>query len=175
MAERVAPDRWRARVERARTDGYTFLNDLTAVDEIAASTIRVLLRLEDPRHGAQLDLATEVDREAPRLDGIASVFPGAAWLQRQVHDLFGVEFSGDDRHPLIVHGGGAPLRKDALLAPRIERRWPGALEPGQAQASPSGRKLLPPGVPDPAVAEDPATTPAEVALSATGTRVRRRR
>ena len=67
------------------------------------------------------------------------------------------------------------FRKDVLLAPRQETRWPGALEPGESDASPSRRKLVPPGVPDPAVVADPASTPADIALSATGTRVRGRR
>lgn len=73
--------------------------------------------------------------------------PGAAWLQRQVHDLFGVSFDGGDNRPLIHHVGGAPLRKDVLLEERQVRPWPGALEPGHS--APGARKLVPPGVPDP--------------------------
>lgn len=175
MAEMVAADRWRERVALARDEGYGFLNNLTAIDEIADDKIRVLLRLENVDDRTSLVLATEVPRDEPRLAGIADVFAGASWLQRQVHDFFGVEFLGDDQRPLIVHDGGAPLRKDALLTPRVEKRWPGALEPGESQAAPSGRKLLPAGVPDPAVLDDPEATPADIALSATGTRVRRRR
>jgi len=62
-----------------------------------------------------------------------------------------------------------------LLEPRQTRHWPGALEPGESTQSPSRRKLVPPGVPDPAVLADPAATAADVALSATGARVRRAR
>ncbi len=166
----------RTEAERALADGFTFLVHLTAVDEIGRSDeIRVLVLLERPEDGERRTLSTLVPRDggvAPRLDDL---YPAAAWLQRQVHDLFGVSFEGADDRPLIHHGTGAPLRKDVLLEPRSDVSWPGALEPGESEASPSRRKLLPVGVPDPTVAQDPRATPEDIALSATGTRVRGRR
>ena len=173
---RVEPDRWRAAVAEALAAGHTFLANLTAVDELGRSDhIRVLLRLLNPDTGDDLTLETFTAREDARLADIADLLPGAAWLQRQVHDLFGVSFDGGDNRPLIHHAGGAPLRKDVLLTGRLETAWPGALEPGESGASPSRRKLVPPGVPDPAVLADPDSSPADVALSATGARVRRQR
>lgn len=165
---------YRVDAEAAHADGFTFLVFLTAIDELGKSDdIRVVALLERPADGARRQLEVFVPRDggiAPRIDDL---YPAAAWLQRQVHDLFGVEFDGADNRPLIHHGEGAPLRKDFLLAPRAETPWPGALEPGES--SPGGRKLLPVGVPDPAVADDPDATAEDVALSATGTRVRGRR
>lgn len=167
---------WREEALAAHAAGYRFLLDLTAVDEIGRSNhIRVILRLLDPVTGESRTLDTLADRDDARLPSLSDVWPGAAFLQRQVHDLFGVEFQGADNRPLIHHGGGAPLRKDVLLEPRLETQWPGALEPGEAGASPSRRKLVPPGVPDPAVLADPASSAEEIALSATGARVRRLR
>jgi len=176
QVEVVAPERWRSRVAELRAAGFELLVTLTAVDEVGRSDhIRVLLRVENPVDGGQARLAVLVPRDAPSLPDVADVYPGAAWLQRQVHDFFGVEFLGGDNRPLIHHGGGAPMRKDVLLEPRQTRQWPGALEPGESTQSPSRRKLVPPGVPDPAVLADPAATAADVALSATGARVRRAR
>lgn len=165
---------WRAEIEAAKAAGFTFLYNLTAVDEVGHSDhIRVVLWLERPADGASERIEALVDRDQPSLPGIGELFPGAAWLQRQVHDFFGVEFDGGDNRPLIQHGGGAPLRKDVLLGPRQELHWPGALEPGESDAAPGRRKLVPPGVPDPAVLADPEATAADIALSATGARVRR--
>lgn len=167
---------FRRDAELALAEGYTFLLHLTAVDEIGRSeSIRVLALLERPGDGERRTLSALVPRDggaAPRIDDL---YPAAAWLQRQVHDLFGVTFEGADNRPLIHHGDGAPLRKDVLLEPRTAVAWPGALEPGESEAAPGRRKLLPVGVPDPAVAADPHATPEDVALSATGTRVRGRR
>lgn len=172
----VDPARWRAAVADARAEGFAFLADLTAVDEVGRSDhLRVILRLENPDHRTRLTMSVLVPRDDPTLADVADVFAGAAWLQRQVHDLYGVRFDGGDDRPLIHHGGGAPMRKDVLLAPRQETRWPGALEPGESDQSPSRRKLVPPGVPDPALLADPSTTPADLAMSATGARVRRGR
>lgn len=167
---------WRAEAEAALAEGYTFLLNLTAVDEVGRSDhIRVLLRLLDSKTGGERTIDTLAERDDPHVADLADLFPGAAFLQRQVHDFFGVEFDGGDNRPLIHHGGVAPLRKDVLLTGRLETAWPGALEPGESGASPSRRKLVPPGVPDPAVLADPDSSPADVALSATGARVRRQR
>ena len=167
-------DAWRDRVAQARTEGFTFLANLTAVDEVGVSDhIRVLLWLERPTDGDRLRLDVLVDRDDASLPDVADIYPGAAALQRQVHDLYGVAFDGGDNRPLIHHGGGAPMRKDVLLEQRQTAHWPGALEPGESDSSPSRRKIVPPGVPDPGVLADPSATPADIALSATGARVRR--
>ncbi|MHA6512451.1 NADH-quinone oxidoreductase subunit C [Tessaracoccus sp. Z1128] len=172
--EMVDAGAWRGRVAAARAEGFTFLANLTAVDDVGLSDhIRVLLWLENPDDGARTHLGVLTPRDDAHLPDVADLYPGAAWLQRQVHDFFGVQFDGADNRPLIHHAGGAPLRKDALLEPRQTRHWPGALEPGESEQSPGRRKLVPPGVPDPAVVADPAATPADIALSATGSRVRR--
>ena len=175
-AEQVEAAHWHTRAAEAREAGFTLLTNLTAVDEVGQSDhIRVLLWLERPDDGRQVHLAALTARDDAHLPDLTDLFPGCAWLQRQVHDFFGVAFDGADNRPLTHHGGGAPLRKDVLLEPRQTQHWPGALEPGESEQSPSRRKLVPPGVPDPAVVTDPAATPADIALSATGARVRRLR
>ena len=75
--------------------------------------------------------------------------------------MFGLGFDGFDDgtglglRPLLLPEGfeGTPLRKSFVLAARASKPWPGAKEPGESDAhgtgSPSRRKLLPPGVPDP--------------------------
>lgn len=171
----VSAEHWHDRVRRARDDGHDFLVNLTAVDEIGRSShIRVWLWLRN-RDGDTLTLHTTCDRDDPHLADVSDVFAGAAWLQRQVHDFFGVVFDGGDDTPLLNHHGGAPLLKDVLLEPRITTRWPGGLEPGETQASPGRRRLVPPGVPDLRVLADPAATPEQIARSAAGMRTGRSR
>ena len=127
-------------------------------------------------------LGCELPRSDPHIDSIHGVFAGAAWHEREVAELFGVEFIGGDHRRLLLSPEfeGTPLRKDEVLAARTGMSWPGAKEPGESEASPSRRRLVPPGVPDPAVwgdrdAAQPPADPAEVAESAVGGRVRRRR
>lgn len=146
MAEyEVPPEYWASEAAGARNAGFRLLINLTAVDELGRGDhIRVILTLENPETRDRADLVTTTPRDDARLPDLAGVFPGAAWLQRQVHDFFGVTFDGGDNRPLIHHAGGAPLRKDVLLEPRQAKPWPGAVEPGSSE--PGRRKRLPPGV-----------------------------
>lgn len=180
---------WRATVAEARDAGYRFFDWLGAVDEIGRrDTLRVVLVLRDldVPGGEPLTLTTEVPRDRARLDSIAGVFAGAGWHEREAAELFGLEFVGGDRRRLLLDPGydGTPLRKDEVLPARSAVGWPGAKEPGEGAsapgaAAPSRRRMVPPGVPDPAVwgDRDPGSAPAEpveVAESAVGGRVRRR-
>jgi NADH-quinone oxidoreductase subunit C len=80
------------------------------------------------------------------------LFRGAAWAERETHEMFGVVFDGHPGlAPLLLPEGfeGHPLRKDFPLAARAAQDWPGAREPGEraAPARPR-RRLVPPGVPE---------------------------
>jgi NADH-quinone oxidoreductase subunit C len=182
----VAPESWLATVERARADGFTFFDWLGAEDQIGRSdTLRVMLalrRLDSP--GEVALLGVELPRDAPKLASIRGIFAGAAWHEREAAELFGVEFIGGEQGRLLLGSGfvGTPLRKDEVLAARTGVSWPGAKEPGESGEVGEGgrRRLVPPGVPDPAVwgdreASAPDPDPAEVAGSAAGGRTRRRR
>ena len=199
----VAPEQWLAAVAAARDDGYRFFDWLGAEDLVgrqdALLVVLALRRLDRPAD--VLLLGAELDRAAPRLPSIRSLFAGAAWPERETAELFGVEFVGGQPGRLLLAPGftGTPLRKDEVLAARTARGWPGAKEPGESDLSPQSRpgpepgggraaagparkarRLVPPGVPDPAVwgerdAADPDPEAAEVAESAAGGRTRRRR
>jgi NADH-quinone oxidoreductase subunit C len=183
---------WRRSVEAARDEGFRFFDWLGVVDEIGRrDTLRIVLALRDLARSAEvLLIATEVPRAAPRLESIREVFAGAAWHEREAAELFGVEFAGGERGRLLLNPEfeGTPLRKDEVLAARTGIGWPGGKEPGESDAagevrsgaSPGRRRMVPPGVPDPAVwgdreHGDGVPDPAEVADAVTGGRVRRRR
>lgn len=100
--------------------------------------------------------------EGRALASVTDLFAGAAWHERETAEMFGVGFEGFDDgtgmglRPLLLPDGfeGTPLRKSFVLAARASKPWPGAKEPGEgggarAKRSPSRRRLLPPGVPDP--------------------------
>ncbi|MCP2260381.1 NADH-quinone oxidoreductase subunit C [Streptoalloteichus tenebrarius] len=119
-----------------------------AVGERHAVTLHVLA----PPAWDGLLLRTELPDGVP-LPSVAGVWAGAAWHEREVAEMFGVELSGHpDPRRLLLPGefAGHPLRKDFVLASRVVRPWPGRLEPGEdGTAAPSRRRLAPPGVPGP--------------------------
>ncbi|MFK4019214.1 NADH-quinone oxidoreductase subunit C [Streptomyces albogriseolus] len=149
----VPSDAWIPALEAARDRlGCTFFDWLSAVDEPGAG-FRVTAHVAALSPVRRLLLRTTVPHEAPVLPSAVDVYAGAAWHERETHEMFGVDFTG---HPgldhLLLPDGfeGHPLRKDFVLAARVAKAWPGAKEPGESElGGPKRRQMLPPGVPDP--------------------------
>lgn len=149
----VPPSSWTdaLRVARDRLT-CTYFDWLSAVDEpgtgfhvsahvVALSPVRRLL------------LRTTIPHEAPTLASAVDVYAGAAWHERETHEMFGVIFVG---HPALNHlllpetFEGHPLRKDFVLAARVAKAWPGAKEPGESEhGGPKRRQMLPRASPTP--------------------------
>jgi NADH-quinone oxidoreductase subunit C len=92
-----------------------FLEDLTAVDWPKRNVIEVVYHLFSFRHRHGMVLKVEADRSAPRVPSVEAVWKAANWFEREVFDLFGVEFTGhpDLRRLLLPDDWiGHPLRKD---------------------------------------------------------------
>jgi NADH-quinone oxidoreductase subunit C len=152
----VPAERWVEALAYARDDlGCAFFDWLTAVD-LLADGFAVVVHLWAPEQRHHLLLRTRVPRDSPRLPTATGVFRGASWHERETYEMFGVDFAGHPHLvPLLLPEGfeGRPLRKEFVLAARAAKPWPGAKEPGESDhehGAPSRRKLLPPGVPDPA-------------------------
>jgi NADH-quinone oxidoreductase subunit C len=143
----VDPGQWLVALGVARGSGATWFDLLAAYDDGAAG-IAVLVHLSTPDARDHLLVRTHVPREAASLPSATSVYPGAAWHEREAHELLGVEFAGHpDPRPLLLHSAAvAPLRKDVLLDARLQTPWPGEKEPGESDGR-ARRRLLPPGVP----------------------------
>ncbi|MCG6497331.1 NADH-quinone oxidoreductase subunit C [Kitasatospora sp. A2-31] len=135
--------------------GLSFFDWLSAVDELAEgfSVVAHLASADAPgvRH---LAVRTRVPRDGAALPTAVPVYAGAAWHERETHEMFGIDFPG---HPylatLLLPDGfeGYPLRKEFVLAARVAKAWPGAKEPGESDHGdgPARRKMQPAGVPDP--------------------------
>jgi NADH-quinone oxidoreductase subunit C len=156
LAVDVPVEHWVGAVTALRdVCGATYLDWLSAVDELTDG-FRVLVHLA--RLGTPVEHAlvrTLVGREAPVVPSLVACFAGAAWHERETHEMFGIDFTdGVPLEPLLLPEDfeGHPLRKDFVLASRVAKPWPGAKEPGESdhEGAPSRRKTLPPGVPEPA-------------------------
>ncbi|MEU4212868.1 NADH-quinone oxidoreductase subunit C [Streptomyces sp. NPDC026206] len=157
---------WIPALETARTTlGCTFFDWLSAVDE-PGTGFRVCAHVAALPGGTggtggsggtgavrRLVVRTTLPHDAPALPTATGVYAGAAWHERETHEMFGIGFTGHPHLvPLLLPEGfeGHPLRKDFVLAARVAKAWPGAKEPGEsAEGGPKRRQMLPPGVPDP--------------------------
>ena len=145
---------WTAALTRARDDlGCDFFDWLAAVDEEAEGySVVAHVWSTARRHGVLV--RTRLPHDGAALDSVVEVYPGAAWHERETHEMFGIDFPG---HPHLVplllppEFEGHPLRKDFVLASRVAKAWPGAKEPGESHAEGTAKRqpMRPPGVPAP--------------------------
>ncbi len=95
--------------------GYDFLSDLSATDEFPdPQRFQVVYHLFSTKRHARIRVKTRV-REGQKVPTAISVWPAANWAEREVYDMFGVEFAGhpDLRRILMdMRWVGYPLRKD---------------------------------------------------------------
>ncbi|MFZ5869273.1 MAG: NADH-quinone oxidoreductase subunit C [Actinomycetota bacterium] len=161
----VPRERWVEALTAARDVlGCDMLDWLSAVDEPDGdpSGVDVVAHVVATRSAPlqRFLLRTRVPASDPVLASATGVWPGAAWHERETHEMFGVDFTGftdavgEPLRPLLLPEGfeGTPLRKSFVLAARAVKPWPGAKEPGESgegHAAPGRRKVQPPGVPDP--------------------------
>lgn len=107
---------------RILRDDFAFdtLPVLTAVDYYPRKEGRfdVVYVLYATRLRYYFNLRAAVDESPAEIDTVEGVFPGANWREREVWDLFGINFKGHSdlrRIMMPPHWQGHPLRKDYPL------------------------------------------------------------
>jgi NADH-quinone oxidoreductase subunit C len=115
----AAPPALRRIMEFLKNDSRMLFNvllDVTAVDYLGREPrFEVVYHLLSLPHNQRLRIKVRVSGEKPVLDSLTGLWESANWLEREVWDMFGIEFTG---HPnlkrilLYPEFQGHPLRKD---------------------------------------------------------------
>ncbi|RKX18511.1 MAG: NADH-quinone oxidoreductase subunit C [Candidatus Zixiibacteriota bacterium] len=106
---------------------FAFLLDICAIDwlgqaEETDGRFEVFYNLYSLKNKSRLFLRVRLSGDDPEIDSLTSLWQSANWLEREVYDLFGVEFTG---HPNLIkivtpdELKGHPLRKDYPLTYEI--------------------------------------------------------
>ncbi len=111
---------WVAFAEAAKAAGFEMCVDVTAVDYLGRREIRfeVVANLLSVEHGLRLRMLLPVDfdpGEPTMVPTLTGVWPGANFFEREVFDMFGIEFEGHPDLSRILmpdEWEGHPLRKD---------------------------------------------------------------
>jgi NADH-quinone oxidoreductase subunit C len=111
---------------------FALLVELTAVDFWPREPrFEVLYLLVSIEHRLRLRWKVRLAADDARLGTVTGVWPAANWLEREVWDLFGIEF---DRHPdprrllMPEDWEGFPLRKDYPVQINLTPRTTEALQ-----------------------------------------------
>ena len=102
--------------EAVLQNGYTFLEDVTAVDWYPSEPrFQITYHILSMSLKARLRLVVRLDGGDAAIDSITPVWPSANFYEREVFDLFGVHFGGHPNLRRIMmpeDWNGNPLRKD---------------------------------------------------------------
>ncbi|MEO5510860.1 MAG: NADH-quinone oxidoreductase subunit C, partial [Longimicrobiales bacterium] len=104
---------------------YDLLADLTAVDFGGGRPLEVVYQLWSIPNKSALRVKAMLPLDALEIQSVEGLWKTADWLEREVFDLFGINFSGhpDMRRILMPenYAEGHPLRKDFPLRGRFTR------------------------------------------------------
>ena len=101
-------------------------NIATAVDDF--DNIEILYHFSADASGIVISVrAILKDKEDPHIDTITSITKSAWWIEREMHELFGIHFNGNsDLRPLLLPDdwpkGVYPLRKNFVVPKRDSRK-----------------------------------------------------
>lgn len=158
---RVTRDSWATAAEALRDLGFTFFDFLSCIDWYPAihgkneepptnplvvpatsaeldhgttggeTRFQLMARLFSPEKLIGLHLKCDLPDDELWAPTWSKVFAGADWNEREVWEMYGVDFPG---HPNLIHiylpGGfeGHPGRKDFPLLARHVKPWPGLVD-----------------------------------------------
>jgi NADH-quinone oxidoreductase subunit C len=107
-------------VEALRSElGFALFLDVTAVDYPERKPrFDVVYHFLAPSQMQRVRLKLQVDGDAPEVPTLTGHFGSARYMEREVHDMYGIRFAGNaDLRPILLYEGfeGHPLRKDYAM------------------------------------------------------------
>ncbi len=102
--------------------GFDMLMDLFAVDYLNYSPplpdgnrFAIITHLYSTKNNGRLFIKSYYPAESPQAVSLTPAYPAANWFEREVFDMYGINFSGHpDLRRILMYEGfeGHPLRKD---------------------------------------------------------------
>jgi NADH-quinone oxidoreductase subunit C len=107
-------------VKRLKAEfGFELLLDVTAIDYPERSPrFDVVYHFYSRPHNARIRLKMSVPESEPAVPTLTTLYGSARFLEREAHDMYGIEFTGNaDLRPILLYEGfvGHPLRKDYAM------------------------------------------------------------
>ena len=129
-------------IQNLRDEGFIVCIDVTAVDylenpkrdlpiAIKPERFEIVINLLSHASRERIRLRVQVPEDDPSLPTLFDIYPGSEALEREVHDLFGINFDGHPDMTRILmpeEWNGYPLRKDYEVGqnPVLYKEAPGS-------------------------------------------------
>ena len=98
-----------------KEEGFEHLSFITCVDWLEDNEFELVYHLASYEGGVHAMVKTRIDRDNPVYLSIVPLFEHAQTYERELHEMFGVEFTGNDRlTPLLLTNWQEipPMRRD---------------------------------------------------------------
>ena len=120
----LMPDQLKQHAHNLKESGFDYLSYITAVDY--STTLDLVYVVRSFEKNEENIWKVSLDSSNPKVPSLAPIYKGADWYEREVYDLFGVEFIGHPNLKRILlpdDWEGHPLRKDySMETPRLPYR-----------------------------------------------------
>ncbi len=119
---------WLAGIDWSKT---TEVGDGVADPEALEERFEVVCRLSSVVNADAANFVTTVPKDDPSIQSLTASIGGAAWHEREAHEMFGIDFVGNDNlKPLYLPDDfiGNPLLKSYPLISRDVKPWPGDVD-----------------------------------------------
>lgn len=119
---------WLSAIDWSRT---TEVGEGVADPDSLVERFEVLCRLSSVRNADAAIFVAVLDRSEPSIASLTEFIGGAAWHEREAHEMFGIDFVGNDNLiPLYLPDAfvGNPLLKSYPLIAREVKPWPGEVD-----------------------------------------------
>lgn len=116
----VSPADWKPMGQFLKDSGLDYFSFMTAVDK--KEKFVVLTRLQNLSDKVAVHFSCEL-KPNEKLESLSGLYAGANWMEREIFDLFGIEFEGhpDLKRILLPEDyQGFPLKKEFPLDQRYE-------------------------------------------------------
>lgn len=110
---------------------YNQLTNMTAVDNLKLTTFNskkrfsVIYILSSINTTSRLNIVVDIELEE-KINTIKNIYSNSVWLEREIYDLFGIDFYGHENIIRILNDYGFigyPLRKNFPLTGFVELRY----------------------------------------------------
>jgi len=119
---------WLSAIDWSRT---TEVGEGVDDPEALEERFEVICRLSSVENADAVNFVTTLPKDDAVIGSLAPRIGGAAWHEREAHEMFGIDFDGnDDLAPLYLPDDfiGNPLLKSYPLIAREVKPWPGDVD-----------------------------------------------